>query len=133
MSGEADERLPAGPRGARGAQGNQGNQGERGQLSQVQGRAVVVLFCLAVGVASSASGWFWQAHQARETAAAQRQEQAAQQRQGAAVEAKLCATFGGLAARQPPGGSPADNPSRAYLQWLHQQLAQVGPDLKCRR
>ena len=131
MSGEADERLPAGPQGERGAQGNQGNQGERGQLSRLQGRAVVVLFLLAA--LSSASGWFWQAHEARQAAAAQHAEQVAQQRQGAVIEAKLCATFGGLAARQAPGGSPADNPSRAYLQWLHSQLAQVAPDIDCNR
>ena len=36
--------------------------------------------------------------------------QAAQQRQGQAVEAKLCSTFGGLAALKPPAGDPRRNP-----------------------
>ena len=57
--------------------------------------------------------------------------QAAQQRQGAAFEAKLCATLGRLAALKPPPGSPAGNPSRAYLQQEHAVLAELGPDVGC--
>lgn len=51
---EADERLPSGPR------GRQGERGERG-LSRLQGRAVVVLFAIAVIVAGF--GLFWTSHQ----------------------------------------------------------------------
>lgn len=58
---------------------------------------------------------------------------AAQQRQGAVIESKLCTTLGALAALQPPAGSAAGNPSRAYEQRLHAVLAQLGPDIGCRR
>ena len=57
--------------------------------------------------------------------------QAAQRQQGQAVERKLCATFGKLAALKPPPGSPVTNPSRAYLQQEHAALAQIGIDLGC--
>lgn len=60
-------------------------------------------------------------------------EQAAQQRQGEQFEAKLCATLGSLAALQPPPGSAAGNPSRAYLQQEHAVLAELGPDVGCDR
>lgn len=60
-----------------------------------------------------------------------RQEQLAQQRQGAALEAKLCGTFGKLAALRPPPGSPAGNPSRSYLQLQHEVLAEVPADISC--
>lgn len=58
--------------------------------------------------------------------------QAAQQRQGQAVEAKLCSTFGGLAALKPPVGDAKKNPSRAYEQSLHAALVQLGTDLGCK-
>lgn len=69
--------------------------------------------------------------------------QASQQRQDAAVaasqkaqseafEQKLCATLDRLAALKPPPGSPAGNPSRAYLQQQHAVLAELGPDVGCR-
>ena len=60
-------------------------------------------------------------------------EQASQQRQGQVFERKLCTTLDGLASRKPPAGPVADNPSRAYLQWLHGQLSQLGPDVGCKR
>ena len=63
--------------------------------------------------------------------AAQRQEQQSQQIRGEHTLHLLCGTFERLAARRPPPGNPLANPSRGYLQWLHQQLAQVAPDLKC--
>lgn len=50
---EADERLPRGPK---------GDPGERG-LSRLQGRAVVVLFLLAVIVAGFSL--FWTSHQVK--------------------------------------------------------------------
>ena len=127
MSGEADEGLPAGPRGA---QGEQGAQGERG-LSRVQGRAIVVLFL--IGGLIGVGNLFWTAHEVRAAGTAQHQEQAAQQRQGAVLEAKLCTTLDRLAALKPPAGNPASNPARAYAQQEHAVLAQLGPDVGCRR
>jgi hypothetical protein len=125
---EDGERFPAGPRGKQGEQGEQGERGERG-LSRVQGRAVVVLFLITV--LSSASGWFWQAHETRQATAAQHREQAAQQRQGQLLEQKLCTTLNRLAALKPPQGDPAQNPARAFDQEQHAVLAQLGPDVGC--
>ena len=124
---------------ARGPKGEPGERGERG-LSRVQGRAVIVLFVIAVALAAFAI--FWVSHAVRTaTAAAQRQaaaEQAAQQRAAAVIGAKLCSSLlplEALAGLKPPPGSPADNPSRAYEQELSAKLAplaQLGPDLGCR-
>lgn len=57
--------------------------------------------------------------------------QAAQQRQSQVLEAKLCRTFGALAALKPPPGNPAANPSRAYEDRLHAALDDLGADLGC--
>jgi hypothetical protein len=117
--------LAKGEQGERGVQGNQGNQGERGQLStlsQVQGRAVVVLFL--IGVMVGMANLFWTAHEVNATAAWQH-------RQDQAVAQKLCTTFGKLAVLQPPPGNPATNPSRAYDQELHSTLDELGTDLGC--
>lgn len=122
MSGT--EGLAVGPR------GDKGERGERG-LSRVQGRAVAVLFALAVVLGGA--NLFWTSHVVNVAAAAQHREQAAQQRAGAAVEEKLCTTLGRLAALAPPGGTAAGNPSRAYEQQLHKALSQLGPDIGCRR
>lgn len=127
VSAEDGERFPVGPQGAK---GEQGAQGERG-LSRLQGRAIVVLF--GIGVLIGVGNLFWTAHEVRAAGTAQHQEQAAQQRQGAVLEAKLCTTLDRLAALRPPPGSPADNPSRAYLQDQHAVLAQLGPDVCNRR
>lgn len=133
---EHAERNPAGPRGAQGEQGAPGQRGQRG-LSQLQGRAVVVLFLIAAlsGVASL----FWTGHDvnASKTAiqAAQHREQEtqqrAQQRAAAQLEQKLCASFGKLAVLQPPAGDPDANPSRAYLQGQHIVWREVLADLNC--
>ena len=56
----------------------------------------------------------------------------AQQKAGVAVEEKLCDTFGELSELQPPAGSPAGNPSRAFEQKLHSTLVDLGIDLGCR-
>lgn len=124
---EADERFPAGPRGHR---GEPGPRGERG-LSRLQGRAVVVLFLLAI--LPGAAGWFWWVHSVDVAIAAQRHEQAAQQRQGELLEQKLCTTLGKLAALKPPPGNPVANPARGFDQQEHAVLAQLGPDVGCNR
>jgi type II secretory pathway pseudopilin PulG len=90
----------------------------------------VVLFVLAI--LPGAFGWFWWAHAVDSAQAAQRAEQAAQRTTSAAFEQRLCTTLGRLAALAPPPGSPADNPSRAYLQQEHAVLAQLGPDVGCK-
>ena len=86
--------------------------------------SLVVLFALAVAIGITA---YFAAIGYYHT------EQAAQQRQGQQFEAKLCATLGRLAALQPPPGSAAGNPSRAYLQQQHAVLAELGPDVGCNR
>lgn len=68
-----------------------------------------------------------------EIVASARAAQAAQQRQGEQLEAKLCASLARQAELKPPGGPPADNPSRAYLQQQHAVLAELGPDIGCRK
>lgn len=146
MSGEGQEggregleRIVGLARGPKGEQGEQGTRGERG-LSRIQGRAVVVLFLLAALFGTS--NWYWSAREVRSdnanwhqaVAAQQRQaaaEQAAQRRQGEQLEAKLCASLARQAALKPPGGSPVNNPSRAYLQQQHEVLAELGPDIGC--
>lgn len=60
-------------------------------------------------------------------------EQGSQQRQGAVIEQRLCTTLDRLAALQPPAGNPAVNPSRAFDQKLYLTLAELGPDVGCRR
>lgn len=89
-----------------------------------------VVFVALVGVSL-----LYSVHYANALQAAQQHlaaaAQAAQRREGALIEQKLCTTFGRLAARKPPGGSPDANPSRAYLQWQHDVLAEIGPDIGC--
>lgn len=116
---EAAERVAAI---GRGPKGDTGDRGVRG-LSLLQGRAVVVLFLMAVGLAAWAV--FWVGHEVGRS-------QADQARQGQMVERKLCSTLGALAALKPPAGDPAANPARAYDQQLHATLAQLSPDLGCR-
>lgn len=140
--GEAQENFEAMVSLARGPKGEQGDEGKRGEqgLSRLQGRAVVVLFAIAVGLAVFAI--FWVSHAVRASSSQQQQqaaaEQAAQRAQGAALERKLCATLdplAGLASLKPPAGNPADNPSRAYEQELSAKLAplaQLAPDLGCK-
>lgn len=116
--------MAKGDKGDRGVQGNQGNRGEQGQLSRPLRRALVYLFALAFLLALGAL--FVTFHDQGVT-------RAAQQRQGKLLERKLCTTFGRLAAEKPPPGNPQANPSRAYLQGQHAILAEVFPDLGCRR
>ena len=85
--------------------------------------SVIVLFTISVVIAVAA--YFAAVHSFQAS-------QASQQRQGQRFERKLCTTLDGLASRKPPPGPVADNPSRAYLQWLHDQLSQLGPDVGCK-
>lgn len=92
--------------------------------------ALVVLTLAMTGVAILFTVTYYHAEQAsqqRQAAA----EQASQQKQGEMLEQKLCTGFGQLAALKPPGGSPADNPSRAYLQDQHDVLVGLGTDVGC--
>jgi hypothetical protein len=121
---EGDERLPRGPQGKQGEQGVQGAQGRQGDiLSPAMRRALIYLFALAVLI--GVGNLYW-------TARAQNSAQAAQRRQGQIVEHKLCTTLSRLIDLKPPAGNPASNPSRGYLQDLHETLSQLGPDLGCR-
>lgn len=93
-------------------------------------RAIAALLVLTL-IAGGGNLWAsWaQVHADR---AAQRHEQVEQQQAGAALERKLCTTFGKLAANKPPAGNPKTNPSRAYDQNNHAILGQLGADLGCR-
>lgn len=58
-------------------------------------------------------------------------QEVAEQKQGAKEIGELCDTFGKVALLQPPAGDPVTNPSRAFDQNLHADLAGVNPDLGC--
>lgn len=94
-------------------------------MSRAVKRALLVLFAMAVllGGAGLLGGVL--GYEAAQAA------QASQRRQGAVLEERLCTSLNRLAALDPPAGPVADNPSRAYLQQLHQVLAELGPDVAC--
>ena len=96
--------------------------------SVLRSAAVLIILTLLV----TGLNLWWTARQENAFQASQRQEQQARQRAGETVEAKLCSTFGKLAALKPPPGDPARNPSRAFLQSEHDTLVQLGADLGCR-
>ena len=93
-------------------------------------RSFAVLALLALLV--TGANLLWTAHAVRSFQSSQQAQSAAQRRQGALTEARLCTTLDRLTALKPPPGSPAHNPSRAYLQAQHDTLAQLGVDLGCR-
>ena len=128
-----------GDRGDQGGQGEKGDRGEQGEpgaagLSRPVRRALVYMFAFAVVLSALSLFWINHAVHASQVAiqAAQRREQVMQQRQGAAIEEKLCITFGRLAALKPPAGDPTKNPSRAYEDELHVTLDELGTDLGCK-
>lgn len=86
-------------------------------------RASVVYLTVLV-LAGFGTCLFWVSHEVRVQAAAQ-------QRAGQVVERKICTTMAGLSALRPPAGNPVTNPSRAFDQRLHAELAQLGTDLGC--
>jgi len=98
-------------------------------------RAVGVLLALTliVGGGNLWSSYVQARSQAHAVLVAEHREQLAQQRAGAALEQKLCLTFGRLAALRPPPGNPKTNPSRAYEQQEHATLDELGTDLGCGR
>lgn len=113
----------------RGQKGDKGDRGERGMTIGAR-RAVIYLFVLTVLL--SGANLAWTGHETRASQAAQARTQAAQRRAGVLTEAKLCQTFGALAALKPPAGNASANPSRAYEQDQHAILSQIGADLGCK-
>jgi hypothetical protein len=84
---------------------------------------------LIVGGANLWGSWD-QVHSFKEQLHAQ---QVAEQKAAAKEIGELCDTFGKVALLQPPAGNPKTNPSRAFDQNLHADLAGVNPDLGCSR
>jgi hypothetical protein len=97
----------------------------------MQGMAGLVALTLIVGAGNLWSGYSEAHSQAHAVLVAEQHAQAEQQAAGAALERKLCTTFGKLGALKPPAGNPATNPSRAYLQGQHDTLVELGTDLGC--
>lgn len=97
----------------------------------MQGMAGLVALTLVVGAGNLWSGYVEAHSQAHAVLVAEQHVQAEQQAAGAALERKLCTTFGRLAANKPPAGNPVTNPSRAYEQENHAILDELGDDLGC--
>lgn len=97
------------------------------KITPAGGVAALVALTLIVGAGNLLASW----DEVHAYKASQSREQVAQQKQGAALEGKLCSTFGKLAALKPPAGNPATNPARGYDQELHDTLDQLGADLGC--
>jgi hypothetical protein len=94
-------------------------------------RSAVALFVISVALA--AANLFWTAHEVNSVRAQFAATDQVARKAGAAVEHKLCTSFGRLGALKPPAGNPAANPSRAYLQLQHLRLDELGTDLGCPR
>lgn len=101
------------------------------KVTPMQAMAAAVALSFVVGAGGLASGYVEAHSQAHAVLVAEQHEQAEQKAAGAALERKLCTTFGKLAANKPPAGNPATNPSRRYDDNNHAILAQLGPDLGC--
>lgn len=95
-------------------------------------QAYSFVFLVVLALAWGGINSLWTAHEVHSATAAQQHEQAEQQKAGVQIEQKLCTTLNRLASRQPPPGPPSDL-SRQYLEWQHQQLAELGPDVGCPR
>ena len=125
--------APRGPQGERGQQGRTGERGRAGTpaISRGSRRAVIALLVLVllVGGGNLLGSWE-QVHSFKQQLHAQ---QVADQKSATREIRELCATFGKVAELKPPPGSQAQNPSRAYLQDEHADLARVVPDLGCDR
>lgn len=100
----------------------------RMKLTANQAMGGLVALTLVVGGGNLWESW----SQTHAITSAQHAEDAARKQAGAKLEAKLCSTFGTLAALRPPPGDPLKNPSRAYEQEQHAILVQLGTDLGCK-
>lgn len=113
MSAEEDPRRAAVERIValgKGPKGDTGEQGERG-LSLVQGRSVVVLFVIAVGVAAFAV--FWVSHAVN------------------ANNRKFCSVVTTLTVPVPRPADPAANPSREHAYTAYVRVSELGRSLGC--
>jgi hypothetical protein len=102
------------------------------KVTPMQAMGGLVALTLVTGGGNLWSSYDQARSQARAVLAAEQREQAEQRAAGAALEQKLCATFGKLAADKPPAGDPATNPSRGYEQNQHATLDELGTDLGCK-
>lgn len=103
--------------------GEPGPKGEKGEPGMTAGarRAVIYLFVLTLLL--SGANLLWTSHAVNANQASQAREQSQQQaaarKAAQVVERKLCSDLATMAAIQPPAGSAAANPSRAYEQAEH--------------
>jgi hypothetical protein len=118
--------VNAGPRGERGERGKTGPR-----LPRNVAYAVVFLFVLSLAIGGA--NLLFSAHEANSVRHQFAVSNAQGKRQGESIEQKLCLTMRKQAARKPPAGNPANNPSRAYLQGEHQTWAALIPELGCNR
>lgn len=96
------------------------------------------LILVAIMVALNGASLPGYAHLQGSQQASQHREQVMQQqaarRAGELLEARLCLTFGKLAALKPPADpDPVKNPARLYEQQQHDTLDELGTDLGCGR
>jgi hypothetical protein len=123
--------APRGPQGQRGEQGRPGAEGRAGTpgISQGSKRAIIALLVLVLVVGAGNLWASWdEVHSFKQQLHAQ---QVTEQKTAAREIGELCATFGKVALLKPPAGNPKTNPSRAFDQSVHADLAEVNPDLKC--
>lgn len=105
-----------------------GHKRRRWRPTPMQAMGGLVALTLVVG-----GGNLWASYAEVQTVkAGQHHDDVARAKAGLLIEAKLCSTFGRLAALKPPPGDPKTNPSRAFLQDEHATLVQLGDDLGCR-
>jgi hypothetical protein len=97
---------------ARGQKGDKGAQGDPGRLSQLQGRAVVVLF--VISVALSAFALFWVSHAVNVN------------------NHKFCSVVTTLGAPVPRPADPKANPSREHQYTTYVKAVRLGRSLGCR-
>lgn len=96
-----------------------------------RGAAYSIVFLFVLNLVTVCGCLLWISHVVSHNKAVAAHQAEAQKRQGQVIERRLCATLHGLAALQPPSGSPADNPARGYEQAQHAFLSQLGPDVGC--
>lgn len=127
--------MNQGPQGEQGQTGQQGQRGRPGApgapgISAGARHAAVALLALVL-IVGAANLWasYDQVQDFKNQLHAQ---QVAEQKAGELELAELCATFGKVALLKPPAGSAKANPSRAYEQQMHADLAGVPSDLRCR-